>query len=115
MDFQLGMGDWAWGLSLIVLTVAVHTTGVVLIALAGFNPRRRMEHKKLNLPEAVLLLIGVIGAVGLLLAVLHGVESAIWAAAYFGVGALETPMRAMLYSIDSMTTRGGADLILPPH
>jgi hypothetical protein len=57
----------------------------------------------------------VIGAVGLSLSVLHGMEFAICAAAYLRVGALDTPMKAMFYSIDSMTTRGGAELVLPPH
>ena len=35
---------------------------------------------------------------------LHGIEAAIWAAAYVWLGALDSPIEAMLYSVDSMTT-----------
>ena len=65
--------------------------------------------------HAVLVVIGVIGTAGLLLSVLDGTESAVWAVAVLRVGALDSPLRAMLYSIDSMTKRGGAELTWPPH
>jgi hypothetical protein len=55
------------------------------------------------------------GAVGLLLAVLHGVEAAIWAAAYLWLGVLDSPTDAILYSVDSMTTRGASGLVLQEH
>ena len=61
------------------------------------------------------IVIGVVGAVGLLLAVLHGIEAAIWAAAYVWLGALDSPRDAILYSLDSMTTRGASGLMLEPH
>ena len=35
---------------------------------------------------------------------MHGIEAAIWAAAYVWLGALDSPIEAMLYSVDSMTT-----------
>jgi hypothetical protein len=95
------MQDWAWSLSLIVLTTAIHTTGVVMMALAAFGLRRRLETRSLGLRNAILIVIGVIGAVGLLLAVLHGVECTIWAAAYLWLGALDSPTHAMLYSAAS--------------
>jgi hypothetical protein len=47
--------------------------------------------------------------------VLHGLESAIWAAAYLWLGALDSPLDAMLFSVDSMATRGASGLVLPPH
>jgi hypothetical protein len=59
--------------------------------------------------------IGVVGAVGLLLAALHGIEATIWAAAYLWLGALDSPRDAMLYSVDSMTTRGASGLMLQRH
>ncbi len=37
MELYWGVQDWAWGLSLIVLTTAVHTVGVVMMALVGLN------------------------------------------------------------------------------
>jgi hypothetical protein len=115
MEIYWGMKEWAWGLLLIVLTTAVHTMGVVTMALVGFSLRRRLEKQGLRLRQAIPIVIGVIGAVGLLLAVLHGTEYAIWAAAYLRLGALDTPTQAMLYSIDSMTTRGASGLTLPLH
>ena len=61
------------------------------------------------------IVIGLIGAVGLLLAVLHGIEATIWAAAYLWLGALGSPIDAMLYSVDSMSTRGASGLTLQRH
>ena len=52
---------------------------------------------------------------GLLLAALHIIEAAFWAAAYLWLGALASPASAMLYSIDSMTTRGASGLVLQSH
>jgi hypothetical protein len=52
---------------------------------------------------------------GLLLVVLHGVESAFWAAVYLWLGALDSPGAAILYSVDAMATRGASGLMLHPH
>jgi hypothetical protein len=60
-------------------------------------------------------LTGLIAAIGLSLAVLHGIEAALWAAAYLGMGALDNVAEAMLFSIDSMTTRGASGLALHHH
>jgi hypothetical protein len=46
---------------------------------------------------------------------LHGIAAAIWAAAYLWLGALESPLEAILYSVDSMSTRGASGLMLHPH
>jgi hypothetical protein len=59
--------------------------------------------------------IGVIAAVGLLLAALHGMEAALWAAAYWWLGALNSPADAILYSVNSMSTLGDSGLTLEPH
>jgi hypothetical protein len=107
--------DWAWGLGLIVLTTAVHTLGVVMLGLAAVRMKNRLERRATSAPRAIMILTGVIGAAGLLLAILHGTEYAIWAVAYLRIGALDTPWQAMLYSIDSMTTRGASGLSLTPH
>ena len=107
--------NWAWGLSLIALTIAIHATGVVMMALVGFRIRVRLETWKLGLRHVIPIVIGVVGAVGLLLAVLHGIEAAIWAAAYVWLGALNSPNDAILYSVDSMTTRGASGLTLQQH
>jgi hypothetical protein len=48
------------------------------------------------------------------LAVLHGIEAGIWTTAYWWLGALRSPQEALLYSVDSITTRGASGLILEP-
>jgi hypothetical protein len=45
----------------------------------------------------------------------RGVEATVWAAAYFWLGALDSPDDAILYSVDSMTTRGASGLVLQQH
>ena len=107
--------NWAWGLSLIALTIAIHTMGVVMMAVAGLRIRARLETRNLGFWHAILIVIGVVGTAGLLLAVLHGIEAAIWAAAYLWLGALNLPKDAILYSVDSMTTRGASGLMLEQH
>ena len=44
---------------------------------------------------------------------LHGIECGIWAAAYLWLGALDSPMDALFFSLDSMSTRGASGLTLP--
>ena len=87
--------SWLWGIP----WAAVPTVIAVWLAWA--------EH----LPPVV---IGVLALVGLLLVVLHGVEAAIWAAAYLWLGALGSPTDAVLYSVGAMTTAGSA-LTLAGH
>jgi hypothetical protein len=103
---------WLWGLSLIVLTMAIHATAVVMLAFAGVRIRLRLETRGLNVWNLIAILIGVIGVVGLLLAVLHGIECVIWAAAYLWLGALDSFTDALFFSLDSMSTRGASGLTL---
>jgi len=44
--------------------------------------------------------------------VLHGIECAIWAVAYLRLGAFDSAMDALFYSLDSMSTRGTSGLTL---
>ena len=103
---------WLWGLSLIVLTMAIHATAVVMLAFAGVRIRLRLETRGLKVWNLIAILIGVIGVVGLLLAVLHGIECVIWAAAYLWLGALNSFTDALFFSLDSMSTRGASGLTL---
>ena len=91
---------WLWGLSLIVLTIAIHATAVVILAFVVTRVRMRLEIRGLKLLDLIAILICIIGAIGLLLAVLHGIECWIWAAAYVWLGALDSPMDALLYSLE---------------
>ena len=101
---------WTWGLSLIVVTVAVHAIGVVVLALVSLRIRARLANRRLGLRYVIPIVIGLVAAAGLLLAVLHGMEAAIWAAAYVWLGAIASPLEAILYSVDSMSTRGASGL-----
>jgi hypothetical protein len=63
----------------------------------------------------VALVAGIITVNGLLLALVHGVECGIWAVAYLWLGALDSPLDALLFSVDSMSTRGASGLTLQRH
>ena len=109
------LDNWIWGLSLIALTIAIHATGVTFMVAALHNIRVRLEIRGLRLPNVIAIVICAIAAMGLLLAVLHGIEAAFWAALYLWLGALGSPGTAMLYSLDSMATRGASGVTLQPH
>jgi hypothetical protein len=102
-------------LSLILLTVAIHTTGVVAMALVGLTIRIRwLDNRALGLGHVILMVIGAIVLIGPPLAALHGIEAMVWAAAYVWLGALDSPQDAILYSVDSMSTLGASGLTLQP-
>jgi hypothetical protein len=107
--------NWIWGLSLIALTIAIQAFGIVAMALVLHRIWARVSSRSLGLRHIFAILIGLIGTVGLILAVLHGIEAGLWAAAYWRLGAIVSPEEAMLYSIDSITTRGASGLTLPAH
>src|SRR5215472_15399937 len=93
--------------------MAFHATGIAFMAFATVSIRVRMENlNRLELRHVFAIMIGLIGVAGLLLAALHGIEAALWAAAYWWLGALNSPADAILYSIDSISTRGASGLML---
>jgi hypothetical protein len=107
--------SWAWGLCLIALTIAVHAFGVVMLAhgLQRVSTAAIKHGRVLRHPVA--LMAGLVGAVGWMLAIFHGVEAAIWAVAYLWLGAIGSMRDAILYSVDSITTRGASELTLKPE
>ena len=112
---MLDRPSWEWGLLLTVLTMAMHAGAVVMMACVSTSIRVRLEPRSLNLLRVILILVCLIGVIGLLLVALHGLESGIWAAAYLWLGALDSPVDALLLSVNSMTTRGASGLTLPSH
>jgi len=104
--------DWIWSLGLIAVTITIHVVGIglIVIAIERFMARvvRSLRTYLGSLPATIALMV----AVTLGLAVLHGIESMTWAAAYVRLGALQSPADAALYSVDSMTTRGASGLVL---
>jgi hypothetical protein len=103
---------WAWGLSLIAVAMALHATAVVIMTFMAIRIRVRLENRDHALWKLIAVLICMIAVVGLLLAVLHAMECGIWAAAYWWLGALDSFLEALLYSVDSMSTRGATRLVL---
>jgi hypothetical protein len=115
MNAELLEVNWIWGLSLIALTIAIHAIGVVMLALADLRIRVGLENRRLGLWSTILIVAGLVAAAGLLLAVLHGIQAAIWAAGFFWLGAFDSSLDAMLYSVDSLTTRGASGLTPQGH
>jgi uncharacterized membrane protein HdeD (DUF308 family) len=106
--------SWAWGLGFIALTTAAHAFGVVMLThglLWSVTAARKRERM---IRHSVALAAGIIGIVGCVLAIFHGIEAAIWAGAYMLLGAIGSTRDAILYSVDSMTTRGASGLMLEP-
>jgi hypothetical protein len=99
------LASWTLGLSLIVLTIAIHTTGVVLMAF-GLETRIQVhvDKYKLDRLRAIPIVIGHIGAIALILATLHGLEGVLWASAYRLLGAFDSFTDASVYSLSTMTT-----------
>lgn len=104
--------NWVWALPVIALTLILHSVAIVLIALLLVRIRRDVSSESWSLQRAILLCAAVIGSVGGILALLHGLEAVIWAALFLWLRALTSPADAMLYSLDSITTRGESGLIL---
>jgi hypothetical protein len=104
--------SWIGGLSLIALTIAMHAVGLVFLARLLQQVRGTVGPYHLRRQANVWVAIAIVGMAGAALAALHAVEAAVWAIAYLHIGAIDTPSDAILYSIDSMTTRGASGLVL---
>jgi hypothetical protein len=103
--------SWAWGLPLIVLNAVLHTLGLGIInekVVGRFGGSRGRRHQTPRFALAMSVTV-------LLATLLHGVEAALWAAAYLLLGALPDPKLAMLYSLGALTTYGHASIFLAPH
>ena len=107
--------NWTWGLSLIALTIAFHMTGVTFLVSVVYIFRIRLESRNPGPSHVIPIVVAAFTAMGLLLAVLHGIEAVLWAAAYLWLGALDSPAAAILYSVDAMATRGASGVTLQPR
>ena len=107
--------SWRWGLSLIALTMAIHAAAVVMMGIVAVKIRVRLETRVFDLWNLIPIMICIVGVMGLLLAVVLLIECGIWAAAYLWLGGLDSPTDALLFSIDSMSTRGASGLTLQRH
>jgi len=98
------------GLVLIAGTLSIHAAGMAVVAYMPILSLQRIEQQRIGLPP---LFAPIVGTVGLVLAVLHGVETPLWAAVYRWLGAFGAWADALFYSLDSFTTRGVSGLVLP--
>lgn len=106
--------NWAWSILLIAVTIAIHATGIIFIARATARFWSAPSDAGGGFLDTIAGAILAIVTVTLALAALHAIESGVWAVAYVSLGALPSPADASLYSLDSMTTRGAAGLVLAP-
>jgi hypothetical protein len=107
--------SWIWSLVLVAITIAIHAVGIVLIGAASMRAGTKLLRRGLTYVDSAPATIVLIVAVALSLAVLHAIESIVWAIVYVWLGALPSPADAALYSVDSMTTRGASGLFLAPQ
>ena len=112
----MDLASWTVGLSLIVLTIAIHTTAVVLMAFGlEKRVRFRVDTQESDRLRAIPAMIRHIGAVALILAALHGLEGVLWASAYWWLGALDSFTDASVYALATMTTFEIPGLTLQPR
>lgn len=104
--------SWDWSLALVAITMAIHAVGIVVIAAGIRRIGAKLLRRNINYLDSAPIMVILIVAVGLSLAVLHSIESLVWAVVYVWLGALPSPAAAALYSVDSMTTRGASGLFL---
>lgn len=104
--------SWVFGLALIGTCIALHAIGLVLLTLCLTWVRRRLPPGSIRGWQGAWMAVLIVGAVGFALAALHAFEATLWAIAYLLLGAIESPADAILYSVDSMTTRGASGLVL---
>ncbi len=102
--------SWCWSLLLFAVTIAIHAFGIVFIIWV-FERLRSMRAQNAFL-DTTLGSVAVIVVVTLTLATLHAIEALVWACVYLLLGASPSFADAVLYSVDSMTTRGASGLML---
>ena len=110
----MDLASWSLGLALIVLTIAIHTTAVVLMGF-GLESKIRPGPPTADRRRAVPIVIARIGAVAVILAALHGLEGVLWALAYWWLGALDSFTQASIYALATLTTFEIPGLTLPPR
>lgn len=100
--------DWLWSLPLIAVTVVIHVFGLSFVKRRSDRVMRRIRGRRVSSPLAHVS----IGGAALSITALHGLEGAIWAAAFQGLGGLPDRRSAMLYSLNAMTSYGHVNLEL---
>jgi hypothetical protein len=105
------VGDWAWGVPLIVANLVMHVVGLRMIGAFVLGDYASILRNRTASVDFVTL----VGVTAFFTILLHALESATWGAAYVLLGALSDKKNAMLYSLGAMTTYGHANTHLSPH
>jgi hypothetical protein len=103
--------DWITSIPLLLITVAMHVFGLIFVRNEVIDLLERLSGRR----RFAFVFALVMGVTVLLITVLHGLEAAVYGAAYLLVGALPDVRTAMLYSLSAMTTYGHASIYLEPH
>jgi hypothetical protein len=90
----------------------MHALGVAMLVRAAERITVRADTPRRLHRHPLTMTACVLGFIGVVLAALHGIEAAVWAVAYLWLGATDSMRDAMLYSVDSITTRGASGLVL---
>ena len=97
---------------LIGLTVVIHVIGLGLIrVLLG----RFYETGPAQAPRHLLRFATVMGVTVTLTTILHVVQAIVWALASLWLGALPDTRRAIVYSLNALTSFGHTAIALPAH
>ena len=80
------------------------------MAFVGRRTRVKVEAQKFRPRRVILNLIGIIATVSVILALLHGLEAMLWAAAYLWLGAFGSYIDALLYSLGTMASSSTAEV-----
>ena len=105
------IGNWAWGVPLIIVNVLMHVVGLNLVGQFVLGDYASALRKG----SAALEFVVVVATTALFMISLHAIEAMTWAGAYLLLGAVGDQKTAMLYSVGAMTTYGHASLYLKPE
>lgn len=103
------VADWNWGLLLIVITVTLHTAGLVVFAMCLHRYKAHIQ--RIGMAGMILLT----ASLSLFVSMLIGMEVLLWAAAYRWLDAIPTFHHAVYYSLTMITTTGVDVVDLEPH
>jgi hypothetical protein len=91
---------------LVVVTIAVHVSGIALIAVVVPRIWTDDVSGRKSFFDTVPGTVVAITAIAVVLAILHGIEAVIWAFVYLRLGVLTSMPDAILYSLGAMSTAG---------
>ncbi|WP_254603391.1 two pore domain potassium channel family protein [Burkholderia lata] len=103
-----------WTLCLLTGTgsILLHASSMVFLATIARRVRIRLELHRRDVRYGLGRLIGLLMFICVALGLLHVFEAAVWAAIYVWVGAVSSFGDSLLYSIDTMATRGASGINL---